>query len=149
MTITLESITEAEEAMAEVRSSLAAMGRELYQMRYGDELARQYAFEEYSLQTFQGSNYLGQEGPHWGVGTPIISLNYYWSRAGNSKYVTFPQSYLGKDWQSIEQERIDNENKIAVEREALKIEEAARRQEIAEREAYERLHAKYGNAKSE
>jgi hypothetical protein len=144
MTITLKDIEFAERAMDDVNTSLAAMGREIYRMREGQELSHNYGFENYSLQTFEGSHYAGQDGPDWGVGTPIVSLNYYWPRAGNTEYVTFPRSYLGVEWRALEQARIDQEIKADDEARAREAEEADLQKEISERQAYEQLHAKYG-----
>lgn len=144
MTLSLEEIKSAERAMDEVRASLAAMGREIYQMRNGDEIGCQYGFHGYFLQTYEGSHYVGQDGPNWGIGTPIVSLTYYWSRACKEEIVTFPQSYLGEDWRTLEQTRIDQERQALADAQAQITEDAARQKEISERCAYKRLHAKYG-----
>ena len=146
MTISLEQIKSAERAMEDVREYLDEMGRQLYQARNENKLGYEYDFRDYSLEAFEGRHYVGQDGPNWGEGTPIVSLRYYWSRAENTEYVTFPQSYLGEDWQVIEQVRLDSERGRAAEEEARKAEAQARELAISERRTYEKLHAKYGAA---
>jgi hypothetical protein len=143
MTLTLTDIDNAEDATKKVRHALQAIGREIYKMREGEELGTEYGFERYCRWEFDGPQYLGQEGPNWGVGTPIFSLYYYWSRGENAAYVTFPQSWLEQDWRALEQERLDKQRSEESERERIEAEKRASDREAAERKTFERLKAKF------
>lgn len=147
MSITLHDIDAAEGAVKNIRVALSVIGREIYRMRKGEALEPHYGFYRYSREQFEGSHYCGQDGPDWGVGTPIISLEYYWPRGEDSQYITFPQSYLSCDWRAVEQARCDRERHAEAERKNAAQEEAERQREENERRNYERLKAKFEGEK--
>lgn len=141
--LTLNDIDAAEWAVKNVRVKLQAIGREIYKIREGEELRPEYGFESYSRQQYENENYVGQEGPHWGAGTPILSLLYWWPRADDHIVVTFPQGWLEQDWRALEQGRLTAERQAIAEQEMLANEEAERAQEESNRQTFERLKAKY------
>jgi hypothetical protein len=143
MSLTLQDIDNAEHAVKRVRVELQAIGRELHKMRTGRELGPEYGFDSYSRQNYCGSNYVGQEGPDWGEGTPIFSLCYYWSRAEDTAYVTIPLGWLEQDWRALEQARLDEERRTETERKRVAAAQAARDREAADRAEFERLKAKF------
>lgn len=143
MSLTLQDIDTAERAVKRVRVELQTIGRELHKMRTGRELGPEYGFESYSRQNYCGSNYVGQEGPDWGEGTPIFSLCYYWSRAEDVAYVTFPNGWLEQDWRALEQQRLDEERRVEAERKRVAAEKSARDSEASELAHYQRLKAKF------
>lgn len=142
-TLTLGDIDRAEELTEHVRGVLREMGQEIYLIRTGAELGSQYNFDGYTRTIFAGTNYSGQEGPDWGVGTPIFSLQYYWYRASHGEYVTFPQDWLDKDWRVLERDRVEAERfaQQAAEEEAKR--QRAIDREESDRRTFERLKAKY------
>lgn len=142
--ITLEDIDDAENTIRNIRSILQGIGRELHEMREGSKLGSEYSFVQYKRTKFCGTNYVGQDGPDWGVGTLIFSLQYYWSRGEDDLSVTFPQEWLEQDWRALEQARLDKERTALEAQEQAERARAAREHEESEREAYERLRAKYG-----
>lgn len=143
MRLTLAEIDTAENSIKRVRVILQGIGRELHKMRTGRELGPEYGFESYSREQYCGSNYVGQEGPDWGVGTPIFSLTYYWSRAEDVVNVTFPLGWLEQDWRALEQDRLDAERVEEAEQKRLKDEQSAREREEADLRDFERLKAKF------
>lgn len=143
--LALTDIDDAERAVKSVRIKLQAIGRELYEMREGEKLGREYDFHDYSRQNYAGSNYCGQDGPDWGVGTPIISITFFWSRASAEHYVTFPKAWLGQDWRSLERERLATERAELAAQAELDRQEAVRLKDEAERLTYERLKEKFAS----
>lgn len=141
--LTIADINDAEQAVKGVRSKLQAIGRELYEMREGEKLGREYDFHDYSRQNYAGSNYCGQDGPDWGAGTPIISITFYWSRASAEHYITFPQAWLGQDWRGLERERLATERAELAAQAELDQQKAVRLKDEAERLTYERLKEKF------
>ena len=139
----IDDIYAAENGVKRVKVILQGIGRALHQMREGKELGPEYGFEGYSRENFCGSNYSGQDGPDWGVGTPILSLRYCWPRAENVIYVTLPLGWIEQDWRELETDRLSKE---CAARDAAKSEElrlAAERRAEAERKTFERLKAKF------
>lgn len=143
MSLTLDDIDAAENGVKRVRVILGEIGREFYKMREGISLGSEYAFDRYARTNYAGEHFDGQEGPDWGVGTPIFSLRYYWSRACDERCVTFPQGWLERDWRTLESERLTRERdaKAALERKEAR--RAARESAAAERETYQRLKSKF------
>lgn len=141
----LSDIDNAENAVKTIRVKLQAIGRELYKMREGERLEPHYHFQSYSRLNFSGPEYSSEEGPDWGVGTPIFSLCYLWSYncGGDVCYVTFPQSWLEQDWRALEQSRLDKDRAGKAERDRIEADERARNVEAAERRTFERLKAKF------
>lgn len=149
MGLTLNDIEAAENAVKNVRVVLQGIGRELYKMREGVELGPEYGFEGYRRQNFCGPEYADQEGPDWGVGTPIFSLQYYWPRGENTRTVTFPMGWLERDWRKLETERLEEERRAAAEAERVEREEAALALEASELRTYRELKAKFEPQDSE
>lgn len=143
MSITLADVVNAEKAVEDVHEQLKVIGRELYRMRKGTELSSVYAFERYCRWEYMGPEYSDQEGPEWEIGTPIFSVVFYWSDGERKIVVTFPQSWLDKDWRSLEKARFDKEEAARVEEEKAEAERREAQQEAAERQTYERLKAKF------
>ncbi len=149
MSITLADIDSAENAVQTVRKRLDAIGRELYKMREGLEIGSGYGFDRYYRTKFGGQHYLHQEGPDWGVGTPIFSLTYYWGRGEDTISVTFPQSWLESDWRALEQDRLNKESAARSELEEIEAKQRAAEQEESDRSTFERLKEKFeGNGLS-
>ena len=142
----LSEIIEAEDAIDRANATIAAMGREIYLIRNGSSLESQYYFDSYSRQKFSGPDYCGEEGPDWGVGTRIISARYYWARAGNTVYVTFPECWVDLDWRELTKEEVAREKAEQDRLEAIEREDRKKACEENERRTYERLRAKYGEA---
>ncbi len=143
MHITLADIDAFEGHIKNVRVILQGIGREIYKMREGKELGPEYGFDAYSRENFAGCNYVGQEGPDWGAPCPIFSLRYYWPRAENIIYVTFPQGWLEQDWRALETERLRDQRAKAEQIAETEARERKERREISERETYERLKSKF------
>lgn len=143
MEITLDDIDAAEGAIKGIRVKLQTIGREIYQMREGKVLGSEYAFERYIRGNFAGTNYMNQEGPDWGVPTPIISLVYYWSRAEDSVTVTLPQGWLGQDWRTLERERLAKERAELAEQAAKDAAAKAAARDAEDRAEYARLKARF------
>lgn len=143
MGLTLQDIDMAENAVKNVRVILQGIGREIYKIREGNELGPQYGFDRYSRFNFSGPEYMGEEGPDWGVGTPIFSLSYYWPRGEEYIHVTFPQRWLEQDWRALEQERLDKERAVQAERDRKEAAQKAIDREANERRTFERLKAKF------
>lgn len=141
--ISLSDIDDAENAVKNIRVVLQGIGREIYLMREGKKLGSEFGFERYIRTNFAGDHFDGQEGPNWGVGTPIFSLRYYWARGADTVDVTFPQGWLEQDWKALEAERLAAERAAADAKNRALSEQAAIATEEAERLNYERLKAKY------
>lgn len=142
--VTLADIDAAEGAIKNVRVALGEIGRKLYQMREGEPLGAEFQFDAYSIENFEGSRYCNQEGPDWGVGTPIVSLRFYWSRGEYGYTVTFPVRYLEiDDWKAEEQARLDGERAAAAVAALAQAIRARLKHDEAERRSYERLRAKF------
>lgn len=138
----LSDIKDAERAMHNIRTELKQIGREIYKMRKGRKLEQHFAFERYVRTNFPGTEYPGYEGPDWGIDTPVFSLRYWWEEGEELIAVTFPQSWLENDWQSLEAERLKIERAAKAEREQDQ-KKPPRTQEERERATYERLKAKF------
>jgi len=148
--ISLARIEAAEKEMISIRTELAALGRELYFMREGKALSSDYRFDGYEQDTFCGTNYSGQEGPDWGIGTPILSLRFFWSwnGGGEYEYITLPINYLGCDWRDDERARLAEEARKtgeAADREKQLKKEQREANELA---TYERLREKFEGNKT-
>ena len=145
MSLDFDDILNAENAMKTVRVKIREMGREIYKMRNGAELDSRYAFERYDRVNFSGPEYSGEHGPHWGVGTPIISVTFFWSYQGGGdvEYVTFPVSYLGTDWRKTEQARLNSERAEKKKKTDEEKEIAAAAKEARDRETYEKLRERF------
>jgi hypothetical protein len=143
VTISIADIDAAEGAIKNVRVKLGELGRAIYQLREGERLDAAYAFDGYTRQNYAGSHFYDQEGPDWGLGTPILSLRFYWSRAEDKRVVTLPLRYLECDWRAEETARLHAEREAAeaASREAEQI--AAEQRETSERRQYEALRAKF------
>lgn len=144
--MTLHDIDCAENATKRVREELDAIGRELYKLRAGCEIGGEWGFDSYRRQRYNGPQYSGEEGPDWGVGTPIFSLIYYWPRAQDYQSITFPQSWLEQDWRSFETDRLAAEREFAAAEERAEAKVRSQKREESERRTYEKLKAKFGDA---
>ena len=140
--LSLADIDAAGNAVKEVTASLDAIGRAIYKLRNGKDLGSEYDFSSYSRIEFEGC-YFDQVGPEWAVGMPIFSLEYYWSRPAAFIIVTFPQSWLEKDWETLEKGRIAAEKFLKVEQEKAEAKQRAIKIEESERKIFERLKAKF------
>ncbi len=146
--ITIDRIKAAEAENKAVRTVLADIGERIYAIREGHPMNSGYLFHSYSLTTYQGDSYYGQDGPDWGKDTPIVSLRYYCSSYEDDGWVTFPQAWLTEDFVQLEFDRVAAE-KAAAEAEAAAIETARIAiQEEADRQTYERLKKRYEEPKS-
>lgn len=143
MGLTLNDIDAAENAVKNVRVVLQGIGRELYKMREGVELGPEYGFERYQRQNFSGPEYADQEGPDWGVGTPIFSLQYYWPRGENVRTVTFPMGWLERDWRALETERLAEERRAAEQARQVEEAQAAQAKEDSDFRTYQDLKARF------
>lgn len=123
------------------------IARQIYYMRNKEKLQSYFNLETVELTKFYGKNYSHVERincPDYGdPEVPIVSVQYVDYRTGNYQIVTFPQSYLGIKWESIEQHRIDEENRKILEKK--KQEDYHRLNEKLEKEfkEYERLRMKF------
>jgi len=142
--LTLDQIREAEQATEQVEDKLNKMARKIYSMREQQSLSSQYGFERYRLFDYHSPYHEGEEGPDWGVGTPVVSVYFYWSRVEDSITVTFPQSYLGIDWHPIEEQRLKQITEIKLEEQAREKYARDKAQEERDRKEFERLRKKFG-----
>jgi hypothetical protein len=122
-----------------IAQALSTIGKEVYELRAGGPMQRQYSYDGYERDTVADfESYLD-----WPEGTPVIRIRYYWSHngGGESQTVVFPETYLDTDWRPIEEA-------LNVTRAAKK--EAARaaeneRNAARDRETYERLKSQFGD----
>lgn len=145
MSITLEDIFNAENAVKTVRVKLAEIGREIYKMRNGEELDLRYSFHEYERFNFSGPEYSGQHGPDWGKGKPVIAMNYFWSYqgGGDAVTITMPMGWIGQDWRALEARRLEKEREAKSRKDAVAKKAKDAKAEEKQRRDYEALKAKF------
>jgi hypothetical protein len=142
--ITIEQIEALAAERKRIRNELATIGSEIYAIREEQELPSVFRLSSYSLNNWDGTNYSGMDDiDDWEIGTPLLSICFYAPSWEDTRYVTFPQTWLTEDWKQLETERV-----AAIrETERMKSEEEHRSVEIAreksERRTYERLKKKF------
>ena len=141
--ITIEQIEAMEAEKKRIRKALAQIAREIYTIRYAEEIPEGFRFSSYMLTNFDGTHYCGMDDEDWEIGTPLVAVTLYYPSWEDHRNITFPQAWLTQDYKQLET------NRVAAIREAARIksEEEHREAEIAreasERRTYERLKKKF------
>lgn len=143
--ITVEAINALAAERKRIRSGLERIAREVYKIRYAEELPAGFRLDSYMLTNFDGTHYCGMDDEDWEIGTPLVAVTLYYPSWEDHRNVTFPQSWLTQDWKQLETDRVTAIREAS----RIKSEEEHREAEIAreasERRTYERLKEKFGD----